>query len=121
MTEAHVLDLLPAYALGALDADDLQMAAQHLAGCLLCREALSAFNETAGRLALSAPLLTPPVDLRARVVARVMASERGLVAEQRAVKATGPHVRETQAVFIPPLVSALPAHRQPVEQDRLGA
>ena len=35
--ETHVLDLLPAYALGSLDSDEARRVEEHLSSCLVCR------------------------------------------------------------------------------------
>ncbi len=71
MVEEHVFDLLPGYALGILDGEDLQKVYRHLPQCARCREELSTYTQTVDQLALAAPLQTPPADLRAKVVQRV--------------------------------------------------
>lgn len=71
MVEEHVLDLLPGYALGILDAEDLLKVSRHLPQCATCRKELSTYTQTVDQLALAAPLRTPPPDLRARVIRRV--------------------------------------------------
>ena len=55
MEDKHVLKSLPAYALGSLDESEAQLVAEHLAGCHICRSELSAFQDVAGQLALTAP------------------------------------------------------------------
>lgn len=69
--EEHVLDLIPAYALGCLDEPDLLQVARHLPRCPACRAALEAHAGTVDQLALSVPLVEPPAELRQRVLARV--------------------------------------------------
>jgi len=67
----HVLESLPAYALGSLDAAEAQLVTQHLAGCHICRSELRAFQEVAGQLALIAPQAEPSHDLKPRLMERI--------------------------------------------------
>ncbi len=71
MAEEHVFDLLPGYALGILDGDDLQKVYRHLPQCARCREELSTYVQAADQLALAVPQQTPPPGLRAKVLQRV--------------------------------------------------
>jgi len=43
--EAHVIDQLPAYALGCLERDEQQKVAAHLEQCSACREELRAYQD----------------------------------------------------------------------------
>ena len=52
--ETHVLDLLPAYAIGSLDADELNRVEQHLLSCWDCRNELRAFQTVADQLGFAA-------------------------------------------------------------------
>jgi anti-sigma-K factor RskA len=72
--ETHPLELLPAYALSALDDDEAALVAAHLTGCPACRAELQAFHELAGDLALIAPEATPSPHVRRRLLARVAPS-----------------------------------------------
>lgn len=67
-TDVH--SLLAPYALDALDADDRARFEAHLEQCDDCRDELDGFVATAGRLG-DAVSLTPPPDLRARVLGAV--------------------------------------------------
>jgi anti-sigma-K factor RskA len=71
MKNAHVLDSLPAYALGALEGDELLEVARHLPGCPECRAALAVYWQAADALPQTLPQRIPPPHLRARVTARV--------------------------------------------------
>ena len=72
--DTHVLDLLPAYAIGSLDADELQRVEEHLLSCWICRNELSAFQTVADELSLAAPAAVPSVDLKDRLMKRVQAA-----------------------------------------------
>jgi anti-sigma-K factor RskA len=69
--EAHVLELLPAYALGALEAAEARAVAEHVAGCTLCRRELRAFQDVAAGLAFAQPEVSPPPELKARLAQRI--------------------------------------------------
>ncbi|HVF24447.1 MAG TPA: anti-sigma factor [Anaerolineales bacterium] len=71
MEEMHVLESLPAYALGSLDASEATMVAQHLAGCHICRRELQAFQEVAGQIALAAPQAELSGDIKPRLMERI--------------------------------------------------
>ena len=67
----HVLELLPAYALDCLDEEEARQVAEHVAACHFCRAELRAFQEVTGQLALMAPDVPPPPELRARLQERI--------------------------------------------------
>ena len=68
MNCADVAELIPAYALNALDDTERAEVEAHLDSCRLHAEAL-AFERTAARLAEAAPEREPPTTLRDRIVA----------------------------------------------------
>jgi anti-sigma-K factor RskA len=73
MTEAphptRFEELLPAYALGALDADDLRELEEHLAGgCGECRRQLELWNRDLEALAASVTPVVPSETTRARIL-----------------------------------------------------
>ena len=70
----HVLDVLPAYALGSLEADEARRVEEHLSSCLICRNESGALQAVAEHLSLSAPLAEPPSDLKERLMQRVHAA-----------------------------------------------
>ena len=55
---------LAAYALGALDADDVRVLEVHLAGCVQCQAELAEFQSVASGLLESIPPQAPPPRLR---------------------------------------------------------
>lgn len=67
----HVIDLLPAYVLDCLEEDETLLVAEHLAVCPVCREELASYQDVADELALAAPVVSPPVDLKARLMAQL--------------------------------------------------
>src|SRR5512138_3949776 len=67
---AHVLELLPAYALGSLDPEEASRVEQHLLSCLICREESEALGSVADQLSLAAPLASAP-DLKERLMERI--------------------------------------------------
>jgi anti-sigma-K factor RskA len=69
--QTHVLDLLPAYALGSLDAEELRRVDEHLLHCLICREESSALESVAAHLSLAIPVEAPSAGLRDRLMERV--------------------------------------------------
>lgn len=72
--ELHVTDLLPAYALGSLGAEETRRVDEHLANCLICRGELKSFESVADQLSLAASLNTPSPDLKDRLMQRVQAT-----------------------------------------------
>jgi len=70
------LDLLPAYALGSLDAEDSDRVKEHVARCRACREELASYEEVTGRLALAVPEQEPPAWLESRIMEKVLSNRR---------------------------------------------
>jgi len=72
--ESHVFDLLPAYAIGSLDADEAGQVAEHLLSCLICRSESYAFQTIAEQLSLAVPPVTPSTEVRERLMQRIQAA-----------------------------------------------
>jgi anti-sigma-K factor RskA len=72
--ETHVLDLLPAYALGSLDSDEMGRVEEHLLSCLICRKESNTFQIAANQLSFAAPMVVPSPDLKDRLMQRVQAA-----------------------------------------------
>jgi anti-sigma-K factor RskA len=70
-SENHIIDLLPEYALGSLDADEARQVAEHLAGCYSCRQELDAYQQVADGLLFAVPEAMPSARLRSRLTERV--------------------------------------------------
>ena len=69
--DAHVLDLIPAFAIGALEAEDVARVEAHLPGCLICRAESRALEEVAAQLRFAAPASPPSPDLKDQLMSRV--------------------------------------------------
>jgi anti-sigma-K factor RskA len=72
--DTHVLDLLPAFALGSLDPDEASRVEQHLLSCLICRNESSAFQAVSAQLSFAVPPVAPPPDLKQRLMDRAQAT-----------------------------------------------
>jgi anti-sigma-K factor RskA len=81
-TEEHVIDLLPGFALGCLDEEDLQAVTRHLSRCATCRQELGLYRETVDRLVESTPIHALPSGLKARVVHRIEGAARSRVHQE---------------------------------------
>ena len=71
MEEMHVLESLPAYALGSLDEAEAHLVAQHLGGCHICRSELKKYQDATDQLALSVPEAIPSPDLKRRLMQHI--------------------------------------------------
>jgi anti-sigma-K factor RskA len=69
--ETHVLDVLPAYALGSLEAEEASRVEEHLLSCSICRSEADSLRAVAEQLALAAPLAAPSPELKGRLMQRV--------------------------------------------------
>jgi len=69
--ETHVLDLLPDYALGNLDANEASLVEEHLLSCWICRGESDSFQAVAEQLSFTAPAAIPSSDLKQRLLERV--------------------------------------------------
>lgn len=76
----QVQDLLPAYALGAADADEARRVDEHLEECAECRADLLAWRRSAEELAGSAEPVAPSPGVRERLLAEVVG---GAAADRR--------------------------------------
>jgi anti-sigma-K factor RskA len=71
--ELHVIELIPAYALGCLEAEEAGAVAGHLADCAQCRADLQTYQEVVGEIAFSVPQFEPPPRVKAGLMARLQA------------------------------------------------
>jgi anti-sigma factor RsiW len=73
--ESHVLDLLPAFALGSLEADEALQVEDHLLSCWICRRESGAFQTIAEQLSLAVPPVNPSPELKERLMQRIQGSQ----------------------------------------------
>ncbi len=84
MTHDEILNALPAFALGALDREERDEVAAHVAGCPTCTAELEVLERIVITVGLDEPPVTPPAHLKARVLARVSAQSSPAVAQSTA-------------------------------------
>lgn len=70
-TETHAIDQLAAYALNILDPAEAAEVEAHLATCAACQAELQAYQEITGWLALAAPTVTPPANLKNQLMQEI--------------------------------------------------
>lgn len=68
---APFLENIPAYAIGALDADETAALASHLEGCASCRTELAEYRALGESLLTALPPRQPPAALRRRLQSRL--------------------------------------------------
>ncbi len=83
MTHKELQDLLPSYALNALDADEASVLEAHLAGCALCKQELASLREATAILAQGVKTVEPPRELEARILRAVRPSRPTWIAIPR--------------------------------------
>lgn len=69
-THSDFEEMVAAYAVGALDADDRRAFEAHLTSCRQCATELAALRKVTTGLAMSVEPVAPPADLKARTIAR---------------------------------------------------
>lgn len=79
MERDDIHELTAAYALDALDPQEEREFEEHLRGCERCREEVALLRGTAVSLAHDAPPVSPPPDLRARILATARAERSNVV------------------------------------------
>lgn len=65
----HVIELIPAYALGCLDEDETEVVVAHLAHCSLCQQELGIYQGVVDDLPLALPLRTPSPAVKTQLMA----------------------------------------------------
>ncbi len=69
--DEHVDNFIDAYALGALEPDEVAWVERHLETCDACRALLDAVRVVTGELLLAVPQAAPPPALRGRILSRI--------------------------------------------------
>jgi anti-sigma-K factor RskA len=83
MERAEIHDLSAAYALDALDADELEAFEEHLARCPECRENVASFQAASAELAYDTDAPEPSPALRERILAEAGREQPKVVAPAR--------------------------------------
>jgi hypothetical protein len=102
----EMADLLPLYALDALDETDRVRVEDHLLGCAACRAQLVSERETVAEMAFAVSRRVPPQGMRERILAAAQATP-----SQARQRAEAPHIA-THNTGDARLWSSLPAPRQ---------
>jgi anti-sigma-K factor RskA len=76
MTEEHIFDLLPGYALGILDDEDRLHVTTHLMKCSICARELKTYSAATDQLAFGVQLESPDPNLKMKVLQSVEAAAR---------------------------------------------
>jgi len=76
LNDLHVVDSVPAFVLGSLEAEEARLVAEHLAGCTICRKELEAYQMVADRLLLGLPEAAPPMELKTRLMENIQRLNR---------------------------------------------
>lgn len=80
--ELHVLDLIPAYALGCLDEGDLAAIAGHLASCESCHQELTLYQDLVDRLPLALAQISPQPAVKQKLM-QVVAKSKTAIPEEK--------------------------------------
>lgn len=85
MDNLHVIDDIPAYVLGALNAERMHQVDVHIAGCSDCRNELASYQLVAGNLSYLMPQHDLPPDLRSSILQKAthMENEKPLSVKER--------------------------------------
>lgn len=73
MQESHVTDLIPAYVLGALEPDEVDLVERHLEGCAACSAELRIQRRVAEELLVAATQRSAPPQVRERLMEQIRA------------------------------------------------
>jgi anti-sigma-K factor RskA len=95
-----IREMLPAYALGCLEAEEEKAVREHLAGCQECRQELESFRGVSDRLSLAVPMAEPPRRLEGRIMRSIDDSLAGRKASPRRLQFRHPALAAAAAVFI---------------------
>lgn len=99
MQERHVEDLIPAYALGILEPEEVDAVERHLESCPPCRALAESYRAVPTDLLYAVPQVAPPPSLRDRVLARIAEQVAPVPAETAAPLPT-PRQRTGLARFL---------------------
>lgn len=75
LSHEQIVDLIPAYALDALDEQEASTVKEHLEACPSCRTELRAYQVIASSMPLAVPQYQPPARVKTALMERVAASQ----------------------------------------------
>jgi len=78
LSENHLLELIPGYALDCLSEQDMLLVSEHLSQCSSCRVELDSYLRIVNDLYLAVPEVAPPPDLNKRCLVTSRKNELGL-------------------------------------------
>jgi Uncharacterized protein conserved in bacteria (DUF2337). len=70
----EIIEFIPAFVLGALDADEAARVAAHITNCPRCRTEAESFRDVVGLLPYASGALTPPPRVKRQLFARIAAA-----------------------------------------------
>ncbi len=100
---AHPIDFIPAFVLGALDPEEALQVGMHLSACAECKAEAEAFRTTVEALPYAAPPHDPPAHVKRQLLARIAASD----ADQPHMVLPQPRLRWARAAMAAALMLAL--------------
>lgn len=93
-----IIDLIPAYALNGLDADETELVTRHLAACARCQAELAAFESVVDVLPLAAPEIEPSAALKGQLMDHIQTTTRRGTADLPWQAVSSPWQRITTAL-----------------------
>ncbi len=121
MVCAAVQDLVPGYALDALDPDDTARVDDHLARCRPCAQKLAELERTVAMLPYLSRRATPPPDVKATLFTRIAQSHTANMDARHAAAAQPVPSRSLTVHAIPAASSTIPASPSARETTSTGA
>ncbi len=77
-THESIHELIPAFALGALDPQEAELFTSHLAQCESCREEIASYQDLVGVLALAVPVRSAPPELKNRILSAAHPAQKSV-------------------------------------------
>ena len=74
MKHDKIHEMLPAYALGCLDEEDVVLVSEHLVACAKCNEQFLEYRSTVDALAYGSPRIYPPDSLKQKLMQRIQST-----------------------------------------------
>lgn len=124
-SDDHVEDLIPGYALGALEPDEMLAVERHAGYCPSCARLLAETRRTAAMLPFVAAPASPSPDIKAALFARISQSGAAVTAEQadefawaRPVSPRAQATLPTSGTWLESLPESKPSSKSPALRSR---